>query len=514
MEAEVSARAPIREDLPATSVPCAYPGCSVLTPFNSVTGAPARCCGSAHERIFLRLDQCPSVVEGPLISISVFGPGLGAWAPIELLVSLDMLVGALAAYVLAVFLECSPLEESSFHRLWQILLGRVSYMTRTLICCSLRLLAIRSSGGAGTRALPLRGLVFGPIPYYPSPACLCLPHFPVLTLILILSDLSLLGGLRQTGLLFLVYAIASPAPTLPSDRGWLSLFLSCLRTQMDPCPCVCSGCHQFTPGGDPQFVCLLPGCLDFGYYDPLTHQRERCCGIAHEQMFVRLENCSSVLPDGPYFSIFVYGPDHEIPSPPVELLMSSGMLVEAMADYVFMVFLGFNPNSKDLCGGLVDGGATPCRWQLRLIPGNVVVPDSDATLLSPLPLGPILRPLPAIRVASEVGVMSRSVLRVSRLGLPSAVTLDALGSLSGILPGSDGAFVSSVPDSVSSSVILRGLWPMPSASVFFPWLTSRGNCMLGSVVCLCSLRPRAGSLLSIRPLRPRSGRYRHPLPAC
>ena len=109
-----------RELLP-TSVLCAYPGCSVLTPFNSVTGTPARCCGSAHERIFLRLDQCPSVVEGPLISISVYGPGLGAWAPIELLVSLDdMLVGAFAAYVLAVFLECSPLEESSFHRLWQI----------------------------------------------------------------------------------------------------------------------------------------------------------------------------------------------------------------------------------------------------------------------------------------------------------------------------------------------------------------------------------------------------------
>ena len=63
---------------------------------------------------------------------------------------------------------------------------------------------------------------------------------------------------------------------------------------MDPCPCVCSGCHRFTPGGDPQFVCLLPGCLDLGYFDPLTQQRERCCGIAHEQMFVRLENCSSV----------------------------------------------------------------------------------------------------------------------------------------------------------------------------------------------------------------------------
>ena len=312
-----------RELLP-TSVLCAYPGCSVLTPFNSVTGTPARCCGSAHERIFLRLDQCPSIVEGPLISICVYGPGLGAWAPIELLVSLDMLVGAFAAYVLAVFLECSPLEESSFHRLWQIRLmpgARIVHDSDSYLLfppASGHTIEWRSRDqGATVRRVGIR-----------LHSVLSLTRLPLFTSLPGAdSDTDPLGSESAGG--------SSPDRAIipglcdclrcshPSVEGGFRCS-SCSWTQMDPCPCVCSGCHRFTPGGDPQFVCLLPGCLDLGYYDPLTQQQERCCGIAHEQMFVRLENCSSVLPDGPYFSFFVYGPDHEVHSPPVELLMSSG----------------------------------------------------------------------------------------------------------------------------------------------------------------------------------------------
>ena len=106
-----SAEASVRGDLPALAL-CAFPECFVHTPLNSVTGLRARCCGSAHERILLRLDQCPSVVPpGLLFPVSVsFFSGIGAWAPTELLVSSDMLVGDLAGYVFMVFLECAPLE--------------------------------------------------------------------------------------------------------------------------------------------------------------------------------------------------------------------------------------------------------------------------------------------------------------------------------------------------------------------------------------------------------------------
>ena len=112
--------ASIRGDLPAPAL-CAFPGCSVFTSLNSTTGVRARCCGSTHERIFLRLDQCPSTVpDGPLISISVFGPGLGAWAFTEILVSPDMLVGDLAWYVSTVFLEYSFLEGVALPRSLQL----------------------------------------------------------------------------------------------------------------------------------------------------------------------------------------------------------------------------------------------------------------------------------------------------------------------------------------------------------------------------------------------------------
>lgn len=105
----------VRGDLPVR-VLCAFPGCFVPTPLNSVTGVHARCCGSAHEMAFLRLDLCPSAVpDSLLIPISVFGPGLGAWAsaPSWVLVSLDMSVGDLVGYVFMVFLGCAPLERVS-----------------------------------------------------------------------------------------------------------------------------------------------------------------------------------------------------------------------------------------------------------------------------------------------------------------------------------------------------------------------------------------------------------------
>ena len=50
---------------------------------------------------------------GPLFLVSLSGPGIGAWAPTELLVSSDMLVGDLTGYVFMVLLGCAPLSGAS-----------------------------------------------------------------------------------------------------------------------------------------------------------------------------------------------------------------------------------------------------------------------------------------------------------------------------------------------------------------------------------------------------------------
>ena len=134
---------------------------------------------------------------------------------------------------------------------------------------------------------------------------------------------------------------------------------SCWWTQLDSCPCSCAGC--WSPDSI-RVRCALPGCVDFGYRDPLSYQQERCCELAHERMLVRLEHCPSIMPGGRLFAVSVYGPEHELPAPPVELLVSARMSVEALVNYVFMVFFGHNPNEEDLFGSLAD---IPRRWQVH-----------------------------------------------------------------------------------------------------------------------------------------------------
>ena len=130
------------------------------------------------------------------------------------------------------------------------------------------------------------------------------------------------------------------------------------------------------------------------------------------------------MPDGHLTSISVFGPAHDHPESPVKLLVSLGMTVEALADYIFMVFFGYNPNDEDLLG---DPGDIPYRWQVRLMPGAEVVPNASSTLLFPFSLGSLLCPRLPPRVASEVGVRFGSVLQVSRFAWPSTSNLDSLG---------------------------------------------------------------------------------------
>ena len=173
--------------------------------------------------------------------------------------------------------------------------------------------------------------------------------------------------------------------------------------------CDCPDCF---PPGDARALCAPPGCFDYGFFDPLTRYQERCCGPFHEQMLARLELCPSVLPDGYFTSISVFGPVHDPPELPVKLLVSLGMTVEALIDYIFMVFFGHNPNDGDIFG---DPGAEPRRWQVRLMPGVDVVSDASSTLLFPFPPGSVLMLRNSSRAASEVGIKFSSVLRVSRL---------------------------------------------------------------------------------------------------
>ena len=107
--------------------------------------------------------------------------------------------------------------------------------------------------------------------------------------------------------------------------------------------------------------CALPGCHDFASHDLLTCTRERCCGLPHEQMLMRLEQCPSEMPDGHLFAVSVFGPNHDHPDPPVQLLLSPRMTVEALVEYFFMVFFGHNPNEEDLFGRPAD---IPRRWQV------------------------------------------------------------------------------------------------------------------------------------------------------
>ena len=184
---------------------------------------------------------------------------------------------------------------------------------------------------------------------------------------------------------------------------------------------------RWIPGAsrrDAHARCSLPGCPDLGYYDPFTCHRERCCGSFHEQMLVRFEACPSVMPNGHFTSISVFGPDHDLPELPVKLLVSLDMTVEALTDYIFIVFFGHNPTDEDLFG---EPGDVPRRWQVRLMPGVVVVPNASSTLLFPSSPGSLLCPRLPPRVVSEVGVRFGSVLRVSRLAWPSTSDLDSLG---------------------------------------------------------------------------------------
>ena len=129
-------------------------------------------------------------------------------------------------------------------------------------------------------------------------------------------------------------------------------------------------------------------------------------------MLARLELCPSVMPDGYLTSISVFGPAHDPPGLPVKLLVSPGMSVEALVDYIFMVFFGHNPNDEDIFG---DPGDVPRRWQVRLMPGADVVSNASSTLLFSFPPGSVLCPRPPSRVVSEMGIKFRSVLQVSRL---------------------------------------------------------------------------------------------------
>ena len=76
---------------------------------------------------------------------------------------------------------------------------------------------------------------------------------------------------------------------------------------------------------------------------------------------MRFEQCPSVMPGGHLFAVSVYGPNHDYPDPPVQLLMSPRMTVEALVEYFFMVFFGHNPNEEDLFGCPAD---IPRRWQV------------------------------------------------------------------------------------------------------------------------------------------------------
>jgi hypothetical protein len=83
-------------------------------------------------------------------------------------------------------------------------------------------------------------------------------------------------------------------------------------------------------------------------------------------MLMRLEQCPSVLPEGLLFAVSVFGPGHDYPEPPVQLLVSPRMTVEALVEYFYMVFFGLDPNKEDLFQGPLD--VPRDRWQVACLP--------------------------------------------------------------------------------------------------------------------------------------------------
>lgn len=477
----------VRGDLPSPAL-CAFPECFVQTPFNSVAGVRARCCGSAHERVLLRLDQCPSLIPpGALFLVSLSGPGIGAWAPTELLVSSDMSVGDLTGYVFVVLLGCAPLSGVSPPLGVSLPLG-ASFQLRlmpgaSVVSDSGSLLLYPPTSGIGAsphlRCLGRQGMTLGEVGIRPH-SLLSLSRLPPLSSVLYPADASEAGSSFP--------AAEAPSPTsallsaaegssgsssldstddyptdmspissasgstLAGESGSDSSGSSVLRAAAsgEPVSSVARVllAHDVRPGecllqtfvgttppgvssqgaGDLDARCALPGCSRYGYFDPMHYQRERCCSLPHEKMLARLEVCPSVMPDGPLLSVRVYGPMHEHPAPPLDLLVSPGMSVEALVDYFFMVFFGHTSSDGDSSGSATD------LWQVHLMPGVDLVSTASSILLFPFTPSPFPSPQPPPRNASEVGVQFCSVFQISLLAAQPLAPITGVGRTSD--PGS------------------------------------------------------------------------------
>ena len=381
-EAEVSVQVPLREDTPSDTLCslgdalcslCSLPGCFSRTPVDEASGIRARCCGSSHEKVLLRLSLCPSVVpRGPLFPVEVsYFPGVGSRAPAELLVFKGMLVGDLAAYVLSAFLEGT----SSPH-LWQVRLMPGAHIVHD---SDSYLLFPSAPGHTIEWRSQDQGATIWKVGVRPH-SLLSLTRLPSLVPYPgVDSDTDSLGPGSYEG--------ASPDEVVSAPLSVLAASPAALLGPMpdglpestprsgsgtldgvgDQSP-VSTSEHSDSqsPGGASEGTrvhCVFPGCPDFARYDLLTYTQERCCGLLHEQTLMRLEQCPSFMPSGPLILVSVYGPDHDIPGPPIQLLLSSRMTVDALVEYFFMVFFGHNPNKDGLSpfGGPTD---VPHRWQV------------------------------------------------------------------------------------------------------------------------------------------------------
>ena len=356
---------------------CALPGCSRYGYFDPMHCQRERCCSLPHEQMLVRLEVCPSVMpDGHLLSVCVYGPMHEHPAPpLDLLVSPGMSVEALVDYFFMVFFgHTSSYGDSS---------GSATDLWQVHLMPGVDLVSTASS------------ILLFPFPTSPLPS----PQPPSRTA----SEVGV-----QFRSVFQISLLA--AQPLASIAG--------VGNTSDPEP---------SPG-NVRARCSLPGCSAFVCYDLRTRPRAylslRCCGRFHEQMLTRFEACPSVMPDGHLTSVSVFGPAHDPPNLPVKLLVSLGMSVEALVDYIFMAFFGHDPNDEDLFRA---PGDVPRRWQVRLMPGVNVVSNTSSTLLFPFPPGSFLCPRPPSRVASEVGIKFGSVLQVSRLAWPSTSDLDSLG---------------------------------------------------------------------------------------
>ena len=152
-------------------------------------------------------------------------------------------------------------------------------------------------------------------------------------------------------------------------------------------------------------TCALEGCSSLRYHDLLTGTSERCCSSAHEQAVAAMHERQL----DRLITVFLSCPSQVRTNTP----MSRVDVLECLTIRQFVEEVRTTLLREELLQWPRAG--TP-RWQIRLMPGNTVVADTESTRLFP-PTADMSGPDETL---STAGIVHHSVVAISRISLPTA----------------------------------------------------------------------------------------------